>query len=41
MDNFYNVASLPQKLKFLKTDCVGTICLNRKEVPELVKDKKS
>jgi phage gp46-like protein len=25
MDNFYNASALAQKLKSLKTDCVGTL----------------
>jgi hypothetical protein len=40
MDNFYNAPALAQKLKSLKTDCVGTLCPNRKDVPKMVKDKK-
>ncbi|XP_068082003.1 piggyBac transposable element-derived protein 4-like [Anabrus simplex] len=34
MDNFYNSPTLAQKLKSLKNDCVGTLCLNRKYVPK-------
>lgn len=40
MDNFYNSPALAQKLKSLKTDCVGTLRLSRKDVPQRVKDKK-
>ena len=40
MDNFYNSSSLAQRLKSLKTDCVGTLRLSRKNVPQKVKDKK-
>jgi hypothetical protein len=40
MDNFYNAPALTQKLKYVKTDCVGTLCLNRKDVPKMLKDKK-
>ena len=39
MDNFYNSPALAQRLK-LKTDCVGTLCLSRKYVPQRVKEKK-
>jgi hypothetical protein len=40
MDSFSNAPALSQKLKFLKTDCIGTLRLNRKDVPKIVKDKK-
>ena len=40
MDNFYNSPALAQRLKSLKTDCVGTLRLSRKDVPQRVKDKK-
>ena len=40
MDNFYNPPALAQRLKTLKTDCVGTLRLSRKDVPERVKEKK-
>jgi hypothetical protein len=40
MDSFYNAPALAQKLKSLKTDCVGKLRLNRKDVPKMVKDKK-
>jgi len=40
MDNFYNSPALAQRLKSLKTDCVGTLHLSRKDVPQTVKDKK-
>ena len=40
MDNFYNSPALAQRLKSLKTDCVGTLRLSRKNVPQKVKDKK-
>jgi len=40
MDNFYNSPALDQRLKSLKTDCVGTLCLSRTDVPQRVKDKK-
>jgi hypothetical protein len=40
MDKFYNAPALAQKLKSLKTDCVGTLCLNRKDVPTMVEDIK-
>jgi len=33
MDNFYNLPALAQRLKSLKTDCVGTLLLSRKDVP--------
>ena len=34
MDNFYNSPGLAQRLKTLKTDCVGTLRLSRKDVPQ-------
>ena len=40
MDNFYNSPAMAQRLKSLKTDCVGTLRLSRKDVPQRVKDKK-
>jgi hypothetical protein len=40
MGNFYNSPTLAQRLKSLKTDCVGTLRLSRKDVPQRVKDKK-
>jgi len=40
MDNFYNSPALAQRLKSLKTDCVGTLHLSRKDVPQRVKEKK-
>jgi len=40
MDNFYNSPIVAQRLKSLKADCVGTLHLSRKDVPQRVKDKK-
>jgi phage gp46-like protein len=41
MDNFYNSPCLAKILKIVhKTDCVGTLKLNRKNVPKNVKDTK-
>ena len=40
VDNFYNSPALAQKLKSLNTDCVGTLCLNRKNIPKIVKEKR-
>jgi len=40
MDNFYNSPALAPRLKSLKTDCVRTLHLSRKDVPQRVKDKK-
>jgi hypothetical protein len=40
MDNFYNSPALAHRLKSLKTDCVGTLRLSRKDVPQTVKHKK-
>jgi len=40
MDNFYNSPVLVQRLKSLKTDCVGTLHPSRKDVPQRVKEKK-
>ena len=40
MDNFCNSPALAQRLKILKTDCVGSLRLSRKDVPERVKEKK-
>jgi hypothetical protein len=39
MDNFYNSPELARFLKSKKTDCVGTLRINIKTVPPLVKDK--
>ena len=33
MDEFYNSPALAPRLKSLKTDCVGTLRLSRKDVP--------
>jgi len=40
MNNFYNTPAMAQRLKTLKTDCVGTLRLSRKDVPQRVKEKK-
>jgi len=40
MDNFYNSPALAQRLNILKTNCVGTRRLSRKDIPQRVKDKK-
>jgi hypothetical protein len=40
MDNFYNSLELAQFLKSKKTDCVGTLRDNSKNVPPLVKNTK-
>jgi len=40
MDNFYNSPALAQRLNSLKTDCVGTLRLSRKDIPQRVKEKK-
>jgi len=40
MDNFCNLPALAQRLKTLKTDCVGTLRLSRKDVLQRVKEKK-
>lgn len=41
MDNFYNSPELARKLKIKhSTDCVGTLKLNRKNMPKEVKDNK-
>ena len=41
IDNFFNSPELARKLKIeLSADCVGTLKLNRKNVPKEVKDKK-
>jgi len=41
IDNFFNSPELARKLKIEhSTDCVGTLKLNRKDVPKEVKDKK-
>ena len=37
---FYNSPALAQRLKSLRTDCVGTLCLSSKDVPRRVKEKK-
>ena len=40
MDNSYNTPALAQMLKSFETDCVGTLRLSRKDVPQRVKEKK-
>jgi len=41
IDNFFNIAELARKLKIKHSiDSVGTLKLNRKNVPKEVKDKK-
>ena len=41
LDNFFKSPELARKLKIEdSTDCVGTLKLNRKDVPKEVKDKK-
>jgi hypothetical protein len=40
MNNFYNSPVLTQRLKFLNIDCIGTLRLNRKDVPKTVREKK-
>ncbi|XP_021941602.1 piggyBac transposable element-derived protein 4-like [Zootermopsis nevadensis] len=40
MDNFYNSPDLARFMKSKKTDCVGTLRANRKNVPPEVKNKK-
>ena len=37
---FLNLPALDQRLKTLKTDCVGTMLLSRKDVPQRAKEKK-
>jgi hypothetical protein len=39
MDN-YNAPTLAMKLNFMKTDCVGSLHLKRKNIPKIVKEKK-
>jgi hypothetical protein len=39
MDNFYNATALAKLQKYMKTDSVGTLRLNRKDVPKIVKEK--
>jgi hypothetical protein len=39
MGNFCNAPALAIKLKFMKTDCFGTLYPNRKNVPKIVKEK--
>ena len=39
-DDFYNSPAMAQRLKILKTDCVGTLHLSRKDVSQRVKKKK-
>jgi len=40
MDNCCNSPALAQRLKSLKTDCIGTLRLSRKDVPQRVKENK-
>jgi hypothetical protein len=37
MDNFYSAPVLAIRLKFIKTHCAGTLCLNGKYVPKIMK----
>jgi hypothetical protein len=32
--NFYNAPAVAKILKYMKTDCVGTLWMNRKDVPK-------
>jgi hypothetical protein len=36
MNNFYNSPALTQRLKSLNINCVGTLRLNRKDIPKTV-----
>jgi hypothetical protein len=40
VDNFYNSPAVAEELKSLNTDRVGTLHLNRKDVPKIVKAKR-
>jgi hypothetical protein len=40
MDNFYSASALAQKLQSMKTDCVVTLHLYRKDVPKIVSKTK-
>ena len=40
VDNFYNSPALTQRLKSLNIDCVGTLRLNRKDIPKTVRENK-
>ena len=40
MDNLYSLPALAERLKSLKTDCVRTLRLSKKDVPQTVKEKK-
>jgi hypothetical protein len=40
MDNCYNAPTLAITLKFIKTDCVETLCLSRKDISKIVKDNR-
>jgi hypothetical protein len=40
MVNFYSAPAMAIKLNFMITDCVGTLHLNRKRIPKIVKKKK-
>jgi hypothetical protein len=39
MDSFYNAPALAINKKIMKTDCFGTLHLDRKDVPKIVKEK--
>jgi hypothetical protein len=39
MDNYFNPPDLAHFLKTKGTICVGTLCVNGKNVPSLVKEK--
>ena len=40
LDNYYNSIDLSDKLAKERTDCMGTMRLNRKGIPQEVKSKK-
>jgi hypothetical protein len=39
MDNFYNAPALAIHLNLMKSDCFGTLHLNRKDITKIVKEK--
>jgi hypothetical protein len=41
MANFYNASVMDIKLKFMKTDCAGTLRLSRKDVPKIGKERET
>jgi hypothetical protein len=39
MDNSYSAPALATELKFMKTDCISILHLNRKDIQKIVKEE--